>query len=173
MEGKVALVTGGSRGLGAATCVALAEAGACVAINYCRQADAAREIQHQIEARGGRATVIQGDVAEEQDVQRMFTQCLDLFGALNILVNNAAINSDWRVEDMDVREWDRLMAVNLRGPFLCAKHAIAPMRRSGYGRIINLTSQGVRKGSVKHAHYATTKVGIIGFTRSLARELGR
>ena len=93
-------------------------------------------------------------------------------GGLDVLVNNAAVNSDYRVEDMNVEEWDRVVTVNLRGPFLCAKHAIPVMRKRGYGRIINLSSHGVRRGSVAHAHYAATKLGIIGFTRCLAKELG-
>jgi NAD(P)-dependent dehydrogenase (short-subunit alcohol dehydrogenase family) len=103
----------------------------------------------------------------------MFRTIEETFGRLDILVNNAGVNSDFIVEEMNVAEWDRIMAVNLRGSFLCAKHAIPLMRKARYGRIINLSSQGVRKGSIAHAHYAASKMGLIGFTRSLARELGR
>ncbi len=172
MNGKVALVTGGSRGLGAATAVALAKAGARVFINYTSSETAALEIAAQIASFGGEAIVHRADVASEDEVREMMDRCASQLGSLDILVNNAAVNSDYLVEEMAVEEWDRVMAVNLRGTFLCSKHVIPPMRQGGYGRIINLASQGVRKGSIAHAHYSATKMGIIGFTRSLARELG-
>ncbi len=172
LAGRTAIVTGGSRGLGAAMCAALAKAGARVIINYVRRADAAEGIAARIRAEGGSVTLLPGDVAQEADVRAMFAALEQEPGGLDVLVNNAGVNSDHRVEELDVAEWDRVLAVNLRGSFLCAKYAIPLMRRKGYGRIINLSSQGVRKGSIAHAHYAASKMGIIGFTRSLARELG-
>jgi 3-oxoacyl-[acyl-carrier protein] reductase len=172
LAGRSALVTGGSRGLGAAMCAALADAGARVILNYVSNERAARDTASRISARGGEITLLPGNVAEEREVSAMFATVAKDFGGLDILVNNAGVNSDYLVEELDVAEWDRVMAVNLRGTFLCAKHAIPLMRKRGYGRIINLSSQGVRKGSISHAHYAATKMGIIGFTRSLARELG-
>jgi len=172
MKGKVALVTGGSRGLGAATCEALARAGARVVINYSRDEDAASETAALVKSRGVETLTLQADVSSEPEVIRMMGACRERFGRLDILVNNAAVNSDHIVEELDVDEWDRIMAVNVRGTFLCSKHAIPLMRHGGYGRIVNLSSQGVRKGSIAHAHYAASKMGIIGFTRSLARELG-
>ncbi len=172
LAGRSAMVTGGSRGLGAAMCAALAEAGARVILNYVRQEDTANETASRIRATGGMVSLAPGDVAQEAEVRAMFRAVEEELGGLDILVNNAGVNSDHRAEELDVTEWDRVLAVNLRGSFLCAKYAIPFMRRKGYGRIINLSSQGVRKGSIAHAHYAASKMGIIGFTRSLARELG-
>jgi len=173
LQDRVALVTGGSRGLGAATCLALSEAGALVVLNYAQNVDAAKDTESRIRVKGGRVSLLAGDVSREPDVSAMFRTIEETFGRLDILVNNAGVNSDFIVEEMNVAEWDRIMAVNLRGSFLCAKHAIPLMRKARYGRIINLSSQGVRKGSIAHAHYAASKMGLIGFTRSLARELGR
>jgi len=173
LRDRVALVTGGSRGLGAATCLALSEAGALVVLNYAQNVDAAKDTESRIRVKGGRVSLLAGDVSREPDVSAMFRTIEETFGRLDILVNNAGVNSDFIVEEMNVAEWDRIMAVNLRGSFLCAKHAIPLMRKARYGRIINLSSQGVRKGSIAHAHYAASKMGLIGFTRSLARELGR
>ncbi len=173
LAGRTALVTGGSRGLGAAMCSALAEAGARVVLTWVSREEAARETAARIRAAGAEVTTLPGDVSREPDVRALFHIVEHQLGGLDILVNNAGVNSDHLVEEMEVAEWDRIMAVNLRGAFLCAKHAIPLMRRRGYGRIINVSSQGVRKGSIAHAHYAASKMGIIGFTRSLARELGK
>jgi 3-oxoacyl-[acyl-carrier protein] reductase len=173
LDGMVALVTGGSRGLGAQTCLALGELGAAVVVNYSSHADAANQTVASIRTKGGTSIALQANVSDEAEVRRMFDAVVSEFGRLNILVNNAAVNSDCLVEEIDVDEWDRVIAVNLRGTFLCSKHAIALLRSSGYGRIVNLSSQGVRKGSISHAHYSASKMGIIGFTRSLARELGK
>jgi 3-oxoacyl-[acyl-carrier protein] reductase len=173
LDGMVALVTGGSRGLGAETCTVLGEMGAAVVVNYTASEDAAERIVDTIRAQGGTSIAYKADVSNEADVRQMFDAVVSEFGRLNVLVNNAAVNSDCLVEEMDVEEWDRVIAVNLRGTFLCSKYAISLLRSSGYGRIVNLSSQGVRKGSITHAHYSTSKLGIIGFTRSLARELGK
>jgi 3-oxoacyl-[acyl-carrier protein] reductase len=173
LSGRTVMVTGGSRGLGADMCAALSQAGARVILNYARHEDAANQTASRIRASGGSVTMLQGDVSQEEEVRAMIRAVEEDLGGLDILVNNAGVNSDHLVEEMDVAEWDRVMAVNLRGSFLCAKHAIPLLRRSGHGRIINLSSQGVRKGSISHAHYAASKMGIIGFTRSLARELGK
>jgi len=172
MNNKVVLITGGSRGLGAEACVVFAQAGATVILNYASNEGAAAEVAGKIKSAGGKVFLIRADVSSEAEVKLMINRAVEQAGGLDILVNNAAINSDHRVEDMTVEEWDRIMAVNLRGPFLCAKHAIPLMRKRGYGRIINLSSQGVRRGSVAHAHYAAAKLGLIGFTRCLAKELG-
>jgi NAD(P)-dependent dehydrogenase (short-subunit alcohol dehydrogenase family) len=172
MASKVALVTGGSRGLGAAICRSLAASGAAVALNYRENEQAARQTAQEIESAGGRVGVFRADVAVEAEVRELMRAAASLFGGIHILVNNAGVNSDHLVEEMDVAEWDRIMACNLRGSFLCCKHVIPIMRKGGFGRIINLSSQGVRQGSIAHAHYAASKMGIIGLTRSLARELG-
>jgi len=172
MHNRVVLVTGGSRGLGAETCLAFAEAGAAVVLNYAASDAAAQQLAKKIKRQGGRVLLIRADVSCETEVQTMISRTVEEFGRLDVLVNNAAVNSDYRVEEMSVEEWDRVLRVNLRGPFLCAKHVIPLMRKGRYGRIINLSSHGVRRGSIAHAHYAAAKLGIIGFTRCLAKELG-
>jgi len=171
LAGKAVLVTGGSRGLGANMCHAFADAGASVLINYSSNEEAAQAVAKTIADRGGRAAVFQADISKENDVKQMIQFVVERWGRLDVVVNNAGVNSDFLVEELEVEEWDRVMAVNLRGTFLCCKHAIGELRKSGAGRIINLSSQGVRKGSVRHAHYSASKIGLIGFTRSLAREL--
>jgi 3-oxoacyl-[acyl-carrier protein] reductase len=172
MEQRIAVVTGGSRGLGAAICRALAREGMAIALNYRENSDAARSTEELILRDGGKVSLFEADVADEQGVRRMMSEVASRWGGVHVLVNNAGVNSDFRVEDMDAGEWDRIMATNLRGTFLCCKHAIPFMRAAGFGRIITMSSQGVRKGSIAHAHYSASKMGIVGFTRSLARELG-
>jgi len=173
VKSKVALVTGGSKGLGAEMCSAFASSGAKVVLNYSANSVAAEQVADSIRRKGGDVLTVHADVSKERDVRRMIDTAVFTYGRIDVLVNNAGVNSDFLVEDLDVEEWDRIMAVNLRGTFLCCKHAIPIMRKGGFGRIINLSSNGVRKGSAYHAHYAAAKVGIIGFTRSLARELGK
>ncbi len=134
---------------------------------------AAEKVADGVRAGGGVVFLGQADVSNEEEVRSLFRMVQRDLGGLDILVNNAAVNSDYRVEELEVAEWDRIMAVNLRGTFLCSRTAIPLMRQRSYGRIINLSSQGVRKGSIAHAHYSASKMGIIGFTRSLARELGK
>jgi 3-oxoacyl-[acyl-carrier protein] reductase len=172
MKQRVAIITGGSRGLGAAICRALAASGMAVALNYRENEEAARATAQEIQRGGGMVSLFKADVADEPAVRGMMAEVANLWGAVHVLVNNAGVNSDFRVEEMQAGEWDRIVAVNLRGTFLCCKHAIPLMRRAGFGRIITMSSQGVRKGSIAHAHYSASKMGIIGFTRSLARELG-
>jgi len=172
MKPSVALVTGGSRGLGAAICSRLAEDGFAIALNYASHEEAARATADGLRAAGRPVAVFRADVSREDEVRGMMDRVGRELGPVGVLVNNAGVNSDVRVEDLAVEEWDRVMAVNLRGTFLCCKHAIPAMRAGRWGRIVNLSSQGVRKGSIAHAHYAASKMGIIGFTRSLARELG-
>lgn len=168
---KVALITGGSRGLGVAMCHTLAGVGASVVVNYTANETAANRVVSEISEKGRKAAACRADISLEADVKRLIQFTIERFGRLDVLVNNAGINSDFLVEEMAVEEWDRIMAVNLRGTFLCCKHAIGPLRESSQGRIINISSQGVRKGSINHAHYSASKIGLIGFTRSLAREL--
>lgn len=173
LRNKVVLVTGGSRGLGAEICYACVKAGAAVIVNYCANEQAAKNVAKAIKDRKGNAILCRADIAEEEEVQRLIKYSVSEMGRLDVLVNNAAINSDCRVEKLDVAEWDRVMRINLRGTFLCCKHAIPELRKTGNGKIVNLSSQGVRKGSIAHAHYAASKMGIIGFTRSLAREVAQ
>jgi 3-oxoacyl-[acyl-carrier protein] reductase len=171
LRNKVALVTGGSRGLGADICHALVKAGVSVVLNYCSNEAAARQVVKSIEDEGGSVAALCADIAQEKEVEKLIEFTIAKMGHLDILINNAAVNSDYKVEQLDVDEWDRIMRVNLRGTFLCCKHAIGELRKSKNGRIINMSSQGVRKGSIAHAHYSASKMGIMGFTRSLAREV--
>jgi 3-oxoacyl-[acyl-carrier protein] reductase len=170
---KRVLITGGSRGLGAAMSRVFAEEGALLVVNYRVDKPAAQRLAREIAEKGGSIWIRPADISREDEVRQMIEYAVGEMGGIDILVNNAAVNSDFLVEEMAAEEWDRIMAVNLRGTFLCCKHAIPELRKSASGRIINLSSQGVRKGSLYHAHYSASKMGIIGFTRSLARELAK
>ena len=173
LDGKVALVTGGSRGIGAAVATALGSAGAAVGVNYLQQADAATQVVAAIEAAGGRALAVQGDVSLEADVQRMVGQVADAYGILNILINNAAIYKDSTVAKMDKAIWDEVLDVDLGGVFLCTKHAIPLIKQSGWGRIINISSVVGQTGIFGTASYTAAKAGIIGLTKTVAKELVR
>src|ERR1043166_4791637 len=129
MHNRVVLITGGSRGLGAETCAAFGQAGAMVVLNYAANPDAANQVGNKIKHEGGKVLLVRADVSSESEVQTMIQKAVEHFGGLDVLVNNAAVNSDHRVEEMKVEEWDRIITVNLRGPFLCAKHAIPVMRK--------------------------------------------
>lgn len=170
LQGKVALVTGGGQGIGRALCLALAQAGADVAA-----ADIllppAQQVAAEIEALGRKALAIQADVSQGESVRAMTLACVDGLGRLDILVNNAGIFPVGVVATLSEADWDRVMAVNLKGVFLCCQAALAPLRRSGGGRIINLASVSGLVGAVGMAHYAASKAGVVGFTKSLAREV--
>ncbi len=169
LEGKVALVTGGGQGIGRALSLALAQAGADIAV-----ADIlfppAQQVAAEVEALGRKALPIQADVSQGDSVRAMVAACVEGLGGLDILVNNAGIFPVAVVATMSEADWDRVMAVNLKGVFLCCQAALAPLRRSGAGRIINLASVSGLVGAVGMAHYAAAKAGVVGFTKSLARE---
>lgn len=170
LAGKVALVTGGGQGIGRALALALAEAGADVAV-----ADilltAAQRVSAEIEALGRRSLAIYVDVTQPASVQAMMEACQQALGGLDILVNNAGIFPIKPVTAITEEEWDRVMAVNLKGTFLCSQAALGPMRRAGGGRIINVASVSGLVGAVGLTHYAASKAGVIGFTKALAREV--
>jgi len=171
LAGRVAIVTGAGQGLGRAFAHRLAEDGARVVIAD-RNGDAARAVADEV---GAAATALEVDVADEASVTAMVDAVQDRYGRLDILVNNAALFSTLRIgpfEDITVAEWDEVMAVNVRGPFLCCRAAAAPMRRQGYGKIINISSAAVLLGRPGYLHYVTSKAALIGMTRSLATELG-
>lgn len=170
LEGRVALVTGGGQGIGRALCLALAGAGADVAVADILP-EPARQVAAEIDALGRRALAIQADVSKGDSVRSMVDSCVDGLGALDILVNNAGIFPIAVVAAMSEAEWDRVMNINLKGVFLCCQAALGPLRRSGSGRIINLASVSGLVGAVGLAHYAASKAGVVGFTKSLAREL--
>lgn len=176
LEGRVAIVTGGGHGIGAAYCRAIAGEGAKVAV-VDLDGSAAKEVANEIRKDGGDALAIPVDVSSEDATLHMAAAVRDRFGRIDVLVNNAAIFSTVPmsrvpIEEVPVDEWDRLMAVNLRGTFLCCRAVLGAMRQQGNGSIINISSGTALSGSPSRIHYVTSKAGILGFTRCLAREVG-
>ncbi len=170
-DGKVALVTGASRGIGRAIAVRLGSGGARVVVNFARNQAAAEETAHLVRQAGSEALVIQGDVADPEAAEAMVKAAIGGFGRLDILVNNAGITRDTLILRMTLEDWEAVQQINLRGTFLVTKAALRPMLRQRSGRIVNLSSISGRMGNAGQANYAATKAGIIGFTRSLAREV--
>jgi 3-oxoacyl-[acyl-carrier protein] reductase len=171
LTGKVALVTGGSRGIGRAVSMALAQQGACVAVNYVSNQDAANEVVGLIEKAGGKAMALQGDVASTDDAKRIIDGTSKAFDGLHILVNNAGLTQDDLILRMSEDAWDRVMDVDLRGAFLCTKAALRPMVRQRWGRIINIASVAGLVGNAGQANYAAAKAGLIGLTKAIAKEV--
>src|SRR5712692_3949325 len=171
LKGRTALVTGGSRGIGRAVALALAEEGADVAVNYVSSEAAARDAVEQIRKMGRRAMLAQADVADYPDTFRMAQQVLAEFGHLDILVNNAGISSDKTFVKMDHSSWRRVLAINLDGVFNCTKAFIEQMIAQQYGRVVNITSVIGQIGNFGQANYAASKAGVAAFTKSLAKEL--
>jgi len=170
LEGKVAVVTGGSRGIGRAICIRLASMGALVYVNYVSQASAARETQKLIHDAGGRAEIVGFDVAESSAVQDAFKAIIAEAGTIDILVNNAGITRDGLMARMKESDWDDVMNTNLKGAFLCAKAASKVMMKRKWGRIINISSVSGVAGNPGQVNYSAAKAGLIGFTKSMARE---
>lgn len=170
-EGKVAIVTGASRGIGRAVAEDLGERGAHVIVNYNSSGDAAKEVVAAIEAAGGRAVAHQADVGDYEQAQELVKFALDQFDGLQILINNAGITRDGLIMTMAESDWDDVMRVNLKSTFNCSKAAVRHMMRKRYGRIINITSVSGQMGNAGQTNYAASKAGQIGFTKSLAREV--
>jgi 3-oxoacyl-[acyl-carrier protein] reductase len=173
LDGKRALVTGASRGIGRATAEALAAAGAAVAINYARSAAEAESTGDALRATGAEVEVIQADIADTAQVQAMFERLRARWDGVDIVVNNAAVTHDGLVMLMSPEAWDAVIAVNLRGAFLCARQALRPMIKRHWGRIINVVSPAALLGKGGAANYAAAKGGLLSFSKSLAREVGR
>lgn len=173
LEGKVALVTGGSRGIGRAVCERLAAAGAQVAVNYPSEEDNAAATVAAIEAAGGRAVGFRADVSHKDEVERMFAAVLERFGRLDILVNNAGICPFAEFLEISEELWDRVQSVNLKGAFLCSQAAArAMLARGGGGRIVSMSSISAIVGGSLQVHYTPTKAGIRSLMQSLAIVLG-
>lgn len=168
---KIALVTGGSRGIGRATCVRLAEMGATVAVNYTRGADAAEEVVEEIESRGGKAIAIQADVGDEAQTAAMVAQVINELGRLDILVNNAGITRDGLLLRMKKADWDEVIRVDLTGAFNCMQAAAKKMIKQRSGAIVNVSSIVGIMGNAGQANYTAAKAGLIGLTKTVAREL--
>jgi 3-oxoacyl-[acyl-carrier protein] reductase len=172
LTGKTALVTGGSRGLGRAIALALAGQGADIAINYRGNATAADEVAQQVTGLGRRAITIQGDTSSGREAcEAMVKEALDGLGSIDILVNNAGITRDNLIMRMDADEWDAVIDTNLSGPFWMTRAVARPMLKARGGRIINMSSAAGRMGNAGQANYAAAKAGLIGLTKTTAREL--
>lgn len=172
LTGKVALVTGGSRGIGRAISLRLAELGADVAVNYQGRADAAQEVVAQIEAMGRKAISVQADVRHPDAAESMIKQVIEGLGGVHIIVNNAGITRDNLMMRMKESDWDDVIDINLKGAFNVIKAAQRPLMKGRYGRIINITSVSGIGGNAGQANYASAKAGMIGLTKSVAKELG-
>jgi len=173
LEGKAAIVTGATRGIGRAIALDLAANGAHVALNYRKSADLAAELANAIRQMGRRALVVQADVASYDDAQAMAQQVLAEFGRLDILVNNAGMNWDGVVWKMSEEQWDRVIEVDLKGTFNYTRAVTPIFRDQGSGKIVNITSINGLRGKFGQTNYSAAKAGVIGFTKACARELGR
>lgn len=172
MSAKVALVTGSSRGIGRGIALRLAADGFQVVVNYRSGAEAAAEVVEAIEAEGGEAIAVQADVTEGAAVEALVAQTLERFGRVDVLVNNAGVTRDGLLMRMKDEDWDMVIATNLRSVFLASRAVLRAMMRQRAGRIINITSISGLSGNAGQCNYAAAKAGIVGFTRSLAKEAG-
>jgi 3-oxoacyl-[acyl-carrier protein] reductase len=171
LTGKVALVTGGSRGIGRAICLELAREGAKVVVNYAGSQGAAEEVVAAIKELGSEAIAVQGDVASFEDAEKMVSATVEAFGGIDILVNNAGITRDNLLIRMKEDDWDAVINTNLKGVFNCTKAVAKPMMKARKGRIINITSVVGIIGNPGQANYVSAKAGVIGLTKSNAKEL--
>lgn len=172
LEGRIAIVTGGSRGIGRAISLELARRGCKVVVNYRNNREAADEVVRQIEAGGGQATAVQGDVSRGEDAEALVKAALDTYGTVDILVNNAGITRDTLLARMTEDDWDAVLNTNLKGAFHCVKAVQRTFLRKRYGRIISIGSVSGLSGNAGQANYAAAKAGLVGFTKTVARELG-
>jgi 3-oxoacyl-[acyl-carrier protein] reductase len=170
-DGRVALVTGGGRGIGRAVAVRLANEGANVAISYRSNDAAAEEVAEEARVAGARCEIFKGDVASPEDVDAMFKGVGEALGPVEILVNNAGLTRDNLMMRMKESEFDEVLSTNLKGTYLCTRAALRPMIRARWGRIVNVSSVVGLVGNAGQANYAASKAGIIGFTKSVAREV--
>jgi len=171
--GKVALVTGGNRGIGRATALALADAGVDVGVNFRRHEEEALEVCREIEARGRRAVAVQANVARGIEVMRMVTAVRDALGPIQIVVNNAGVIRPQPLEEITEESWEEMIAVNLTSAFLVTQAVLADMRERHWGRIINLSSVAAQLGGVVGPHYAASKAGMLGLTHGYAAMLAK
>ena len=169
---RVALVTGGSRGIGRAVCLELARRGHPAAGNYATRADAAEEVVAEIEEMGGKAMAVGADVADEDQVTEMFDAVAEGLGQVAVLVNNAGINRDNLLLRMPTEDFDAVIATNLRSAYLCTKAALRSMLRARWGRVICMASVAGVAGNPGQANYAASKAGLIGFAKTVAKEVG-
>jgi len=173
MEGKSAIVTGSGRGIGRAVAIKFAQEGADVVVNYTQRPDTANETAREIEKLGRQAVAVKADVSKKEDVDNMVKTALERLGKIDILVNNAGISKPAMLYKMTEEEWDKVVDIHLKGAFLCTRAIANHMRERKYGKIINVISTAGVYGTVGQINYASAKAGLIGFTKSASRELGR
>ncbi len=171
LSGSVALVTGASRGIGAVIARRLAEAGVKVGVNYLSSPESAEEVVSSIISAGGEALLVEGDVAQEEPAKSTVQQVVSNWGRIDILVNNAGINRDRLLLRMNTDDWDQVIQVDLRGAFLCTRFVMPHLIKQRSGRIVNISSVVGISGNPGQANYAAAKAGLIGFTKSVAREV--
>ncbi len=171
LKDKVAIVTGGSRGIGRATALALAASGASVAVNYASSSGAADEVVAAIEAMGGKAIAVKADVSKEDEVEALVKATKTEFGRIDVLVNNAGITRDTLLLRMKLADWQAVIDLNLTGVFLCTRAVSKIMLKQKSGRIINIASVAGQMGNPGQANYSAAKAGVIGFTKTVAKEL--
>lgn len=172
LQDKIAVVTGGSRGIGRGIALEFAKRGATVVVNYQKSADAANEVVAQISEAGGKALAVQADVSQEEGANLLIKTANDSFGKIDILVNNAGTTRDNLIMMMSANDFDTVLDANLRSTWLCSKAAVRLMMRKRYGRVINITSISGIMGNGGQTNYSASKAGIIGLTKALAREVG-
>jgi 3-oxoacyl-[acyl-carrier protein] reductase len=173
LNGRIALVTGASRGIGRAVAVALAQSGADVAINYRSNEGAARKVCEQIREQGRRSISVQGDIGQPAEVVRLVEEVRQNLGPVSILVNNAGIGQARSIEEISEQDWDKMLAVNLKAPFLLTQAVIPDMRAARWGRIIFLSSVAAQMGGVVGPHYAASKGGVVGLMHYYSVHLAR
>jgi 3-oxoacyl-[acyl-carrier protein] reductase len=173
LEGKNAVVTGGGRGVGRAISIDFAKEGANVVVNYASNNKAADEVVGIIKSMGRKAVAVQGDVAKKEDAQKIIDTCVENFGSIHILVNNAGISKPSMMHKMSVETWDEVVNIQMRGPFLCIQAASKYFMQQNYGRIVNVTSVAGIVGTIGQINYAAAKGGVITLTKSAARELAK
>lgn len=171
LQDKVAIVTGASRGIGRATALALASEGATVVVNYASSSGSAEAVVADITAAGGKAIAIKADMSKVEEVEAMVSQVMNSYGRLDVLVNNAGITRDTLLLRMKPEDWQAVIDVNLTGVFLATRAASKIMLKQKSGRIVNITSVAGQMGNAGQANYSAAKAGVIGFTRTVAREL--
>jgi 3-oxoacyl-[acyl-carrier protein] reductase len=171
LQGKVAIVTGASRGIGRATALALAAEGASVVVNYASSSGAADAVVEEIEKLGASAIALQANVAKAEEVDRLIEATMEKFGRIDVLVNNAGITRDTLLLRMKLEDWQAVIDLNLTGIFLCTRAVSKIMLKQKSGRIVNITSVAGQMGNPGQANYSAAKAGVIGFTRTVAREL--
>jgi len=169
-NGKTVIVTGGSRGIGRAIALDFAKAGANVVVNYNRSADKAEEVVKEVEALGTKGLAVQCDVSKQDDVDKLLKEAVDTFGTVDFLINNAGVTKDTLILRMKEDDWDRVLDTNLKGTFMTTKVIGKYMLKKRQGRIVNITSVVGIMGNAGQSNYAASKAGVIGFTKSVAKE---